>query len=161
MNKKSYIDAFKIIECLLEQQKEFTISDLAVQFGCMEASNLAQRIYERWKAFCLPFHQSVFLEFYECAGRKLNSTYNIYSKNDNCFSQPVTRKMLFKIWRKWASQSLWELPCTLLVGMLKRAMWAWKKLLCYVKSPLLSSSSSSSSSALFYYWFSFEAVIKG
>ncbi|XP_015749988.1 PREDICTED: origin recognition complex subunit 6-like [Acropora digitifera] len=49
MNKKSYIDAFKIIECLLEQQKEFTISDLAVQFGCMEASNLGQRIYESYK----------------------------------------------------------------------------------------------------------------
>lgn len=49
MNKKSYIDAFKIIECLLEQQKEFTISDLAVQFGCMEASYLGQRIYESYK----------------------------------------------------------------------------------------------------------------
>ena len=47
MNKKSYKDAFKMIECLLEQQKEFTITDLAVQFGCMEASNLGQRIYER------------------------------------------------------------------------------------------------------------------
>ena len=49
MNKKSYLDAFKTIECLLEQQREFTIKDLAVQFGCMEASNLGQKIYERWK----------------------------------------------------------------------------------------------------------------
>lgn len=49
MNKKSYLDAFKTIECLLEQQREFTVKDLAVQFGCMEASNLGQKIYESYK----------------------------------------------------------------------------------------------------------------
>ncbi|KAJ7384934.1 Origin of replication complex subunit 6 [Desmophyllum pertusum] len=49
MTKKAYIHAFKTIECLLGKQKEFTIKDLAVQFGCMEASNLAQRIHQRYK----------------------------------------------------------------------------------------------------------------
>ncbi|KAL9975854.1 hypothetical protein ACROYT_G013066 [Oculina patagonica] len=49
MTKKTYIHAFKTIECLLGKQKEFTIKDLAVQFGCMEASNLAQQIHQRYK----------------------------------------------------------------------------------------------------------------
>ena len=47
MTKKAYIHAFKTIECLLGKQKEFTIKDLAVQFGCMEASDLAQQIHQR------------------------------------------------------------------------------------------------------------------
>ncbi|CAH3042114.1 unnamed protein product [Pocillopora meandrina] len=49
MTKKAYIHAFKTIECLLGKQKEFTIKDLAVQFGCMEASDLAQQIHQRYK----------------------------------------------------------------------------------------------------------------
>jgi len=49
MTKKAYIHAFKTIECLLGKKKEFTIKDLAVQFGCMEASNLAQQIHQRYK----------------------------------------------------------------------------------------------------------------
>ena len=47
MNKKQYTHAFKTIECLFGKKKEFTIKDLAVQFGVMEASNLGQQIYER------------------------------------------------------------------------------------------------------------------
>lgn len=49
MTKKAYIHAFKTIECVLGKQKELTIKDLAVQFGCMEASNLAHQIYLRYK----------------------------------------------------------------------------------------------------------------
>lgn len=47
MTKKAYIHAFKTIECVLGKQKELTIKDLAVQFGCMEASNLTHQIYQR------------------------------------------------------------------------------------------------------------------
>lgn len=54
MTKKAYIHAFKTIECLLGKKKEFTIKDLAVQFGCMEASNLAQQIHERYR--CANMH---------------------------------------------------------------------------------------------------------
>ena len=50
MTKKAYIHAFKTIECVLGKQKELTIKDLAVQFGCMEASNLAHQIYQRQKS---------------------------------------------------------------------------------------------------------------
>lgn len=49
MTKKGYIHTFKAIECLLGKQKEFTIKDLAVQFGCMEASDLAQQIHQSYK----------------------------------------------------------------------------------------------------------------
>ena len=54
MTKKAYIHAFKAIECLLGKKKEFTVKDLAVQFGCMEASNLAQQIHERYR--CASLH---------------------------------------------------------------------------------------------------------
>lgn len=61
MTKKAYIHAFKTIECLLGKQKEFTIKDLAVQFGCMEASDLAQQIHQRCIIIPSPLHPIISL----------------------------------------------------------------------------------------------------
>ena len=61
MTKKAYIHAFKTTECLLGKQKEFTIKDLAVQFGCMEASNLAQQIHQRYILNILMIRDGQFL----------------------------------------------------------------------------------------------------
>ncbi|XP_031571148.1 origin recognition complex subunit 6-like isoform X2 [Actinia tenebrosa] len=45
--KKAYHHAYKTLECLLGREKSYTVHDLAVQFGVLEAAKLAESVFQR------------------------------------------------------------------------------------------------------------------
>ena len=47
MAKKAYTHAYKALECVLGEQKAYSVQDLAVQFGCLEAAKRAVNLLER------------------------------------------------------------------------------------------------------------------
>ena len=47
MSKKAYTHAYKALECVLGEQKAYSVQDLAVQFGCLEAAKRAVNLLER------------------------------------------------------------------------------------------------------------------
>ena len=47
MPSKLYPNAYKAIECILGQQKQVTIKDLAVMFGCISSVTLAEQVLKR------------------------------------------------------------------------------------------------------------------
>ncbi|XP_072278535.1 origin recognition complex subunit 6 [Pyxicephalus adspersus] len=49
LNKKVYQSCFKSYECLLGVDNKMGIRDLAVQYGCMEAVNIASKILNRYE----------------------------------------------------------------------------------------------------------------
>ena len=52
MTKKPYAHAYKSLECVLGEQKSYSIRDLAVQFGCLEAVKHAENLLQRYRVAC-------------------------------------------------------------------------------------------------------------
>ncbi|KAL5021073.1 hypothetical protein ScPMuIL_000228 [Solemya velum] len=50
MNKKMYINSLKATESMLDLQQKLSIKDMAVQFGCTGAINLAQQALNRYES---------------------------------------------------------------------------------------------------------------
>lgn len=50
LNKKMYQSCLKSFECLLGLKSNIGIRDLAVQFSCTEAVNMASKILQRYEA---------------------------------------------------------------------------------------------------------------
>ncbi|KAG8562713.1 hypothetical protein GDO81_015782, partial [Engystomops pustulosus] len=50
LNKKVYLNCLKSFECLLGLDSKLSIRDLAVQYGCMEAVNIASKILSRYES---------------------------------------------------------------------------------------------------------------
>ncbi|XP_001369827.1 origin recognition complex subunit 6 [Monodelphis domestica] len=61
LNKKTYQSCLKSFECLLGLNSNLGIKDLAIQFNCMEAVNIASKILQRYEA-SLPQIQKVDLD---------------------------------------------------------------------------------------------------
>ena len=47
MTKRAYLNAYKSIEHMLDMHKLYTVHDLAIQFGCIEAVKLAEQVLSR------------------------------------------------------------------------------------------------------------------
>ncbi|NWX25403.1 ORC6 protein, partial [Notiomystis cincta] len=50
LNKTTYQSSMKSLECLLEVNQRLGMRDLAVQFGCSEAVNMASEILQRYES---------------------------------------------------------------------------------------------------------------
>ncbi|XP_074149396.1 origin recognition complex subunit 6 [Sminthopsis crassicaudata] len=74
LNKKMYQSCLKSFECLLGLNSNLGIKDLAVQFNCMEAVNIASQILQRYEA-SLPQIQKVDLDL----SKPLFTTAALYS----------------------------------------------------------------------------------
>ncbi|XP_036607837.1 origin recognition complex subunit 6 isoform X2 [Trichosurus vulpecula] len=57
LNKKMYQSCLKSFECLLGLNSNLGIKDLAVQFNCMEAVNIASKILQRYEASLPPIQK--------------------------------------------------------------------------------------------------------